>query len=298
MKKLTAYILLAFMMMLIACSGDSSGEDNTENETMLEEEQTSEETAEKTEKETSESSEDTNSPGSGDAEQILRQSAKVMADLTSFLAEGEFTEDTTTNGQNEKTETKLTMEMVQDGSTQMYAQSNTLSNINTDDDTEMYLVEDVVYIKSEGRWFSMPMNSDSGQMFEMFKVLDDERLEDYVSFGKSFDVIDNDDHYLLTFSGDDEDYKSVVMGASESMLGNSLKEHYENMEITGTYEIKIDKDTYYMRGYNTEYELTTTGELGDVKTYHNSTYAISNFNEYDEITVPGEVVEQAESFQE
>ncbi|MDL4842706.1 hypothetical protein [Aquibacillus rhizosphaerae] len=33
------------------------------------------------------------------------------------------------------------------------------------------------------------------------------------------------------------DYKTVVMGAAMVILNDTFKEHYENMEISGTYEI-------------------------------------------------------------
>ncbi len=57
----------------------------------------------------------------------------------------------------------------------------------------------------------------------------------------------------------------------------------------------FDKETFYMIGNNTEYEFTTTGEMGHVETYHKPSHTMSQFNEFDEIVVPEEVIEQAVS---
>lgn len=299
MKRLFTFVLLC-LFALGACSEDSSSEDPKDSETTVEE--TNDEATSGEEDEEKKSKEEDQTAGAdsqvtGKAEQILRKSAEAMAGTTSFLAEGEVIETTTMNGQEETEETTLSVKMVLDEFTQMHTQMNTTSSLDGDDESEMYMGENVMYMKSEGQWFSMPLNSDNGESFEMFKGLDGEMLEEYLNQSQWFEVEDNGDHYLLTFNGDEEQYKSVVLGASEEVLGDTLKEHYDNMKISGTYEMKIDKDTYFMTGYVTEYEASTSGEIGEMETYHKSTYTISNMNEYDTITVPEEVVEQAQSFQ-
>lgn len=65
---------------------------------------------------------------------------------------------------------------------------------------------------------------------------------------------------------------------------------------SGTYEIKIDKDSLYMVCYTLEYESATSGELGAVETYHKADYTLSEFNKHDNITVPKEIVDSAISF--
>ncbi|WP_226038073.1 DUF6612 family protein [Aquibacillus saliphilus] len=302
MKKVLAFSVMVFIMMLAACSDDSSGDDNVENETTTEESQSNEVQADtdgdKTKGDEQEENAEEEADRSSDlvatgAEQILRESAEAMAGVTSFLAEGQYIDNTTTNGQNERAETSLSMTMILDDSTKMHAKSSTESNTDAGGDIEMYRVEDAMYVMSEGQWITMPTTADNGQMSEMFQMYDTERVEEYVAQSEYFEVADNGDHYLLSFAGDGEQYKSVVMGASAEVIGDTLKEHYQNMEVSGTYEIMIDKDSYYMTGYNTEYESSTTGEMGEVKTHHKASYSMSNYNEYDDITVPDEVVDQA-----
>ena len=294
-KKLFTFALLC-MFALGACSEDSSNEeDRKERETTVEE-TSGEEPEENKEKEEDQTT-DANNQVTDDPEQILRKSAEAMAGMTSFLAEGEVIENTTMNGQEEVVETTLSVKMALDEFTQMHMQMNTTSNLNGDQESEMYVGEKAMYTKSEGQWFSMPLNSDIGESFDLFKGLDGEMLEEYLDQSQWFEVKDGEDHYLLSFNGDEEQYKSVVLGASEEVLGDTLQDHFENMKISGTYEIEIDKDTYFMTGYATEYEASTSGEIGEVETYHKSNYTISNMNEYDKITVPDEVVEQAQSFQ-
>lgn len=294
MKKLF-FIVLLCVGILGACSEESADEDPKESESTVEETSDTESKENKSTEE--EQTADTESKVAGDANQILKKSAETMAGIKSFLAEGEIIENTTMNGQEETEETTLSVKMILDEFTQMHMQMNTTSNLNGAENSEMYMGESMMYMKSEGQWFSMPLNSDNGESFELFKGLDGEMLEEYLNQSEWFEVEDNGDHYLLTFNGDEEQYKSVVLGATEEVLGDTLKEHFENMKISGTYEMEIDKDTYFMTGYATEYEASTSGEIGEVETYHKSTYKISNIDEYDTITVPEEVVEQAQSFQ-
>ncbi|MFD1039782.1 DUF6612 family protein [Virgibacillus byunsanensis] len=302
MKKITAFIFIV-LLMLVACSDDSSSKDddldNATNTVEDQENKVSEDNAENKDKaakeDTGEESKSVDAIGS-DAEQLLIKSAEAMAGLSSFRAKGQYIDDSTINGQNDRAETSLAIEMVLTESiTTMHALSNTVTNTGTGGEMEMYLAEENMYIKSpdEAQWFSMATNTDSGEMYDMFTVLQADQLEEYITESNAFEVTDNGDHYVLSFTGNDEQYKSVVMGASIAVVSDVFKEHYENMKVSGTYNIMIDKETYYMVGYDLEYESTTTGEMGDMESYHKATYTLSDYNAYDEITVPEEIVEEA-----
>ncbi|PKR78475.1 hypothetical protein CEY16_01580 [Halalkalibacillus sediminis] len=323
MKKILLIFILLLVSILIACqeetistedevdattseeSGEEDGEtssgaeEENEEDDQGEEENEGEDQSEEVEDE--DSSDDSNSDSGknvlGDTDSILEKTAKAMEEVTSFKGVSEYYDDSTSNGVNEVSETLFTMEIVLSDPAKMHAEGESIMDSGEESMFEMYMAEGDLYIFADGNWFTMPTTSEYGSMYEQYKVFEEEQIDEYLKFSKHFSVTDQGDHYLLSFEGDHEDYKNVIMGASFGAQNETLKEHYENMQISnGSYEIKVDKDTFYMTEYSIEYEAETTGEIGEVKQYHKGTYKLSDFNAIDEITVPEEVVDNAQSF--
>ncbi|MBP1950536.1 DUF6612 family protein [Virgibacillus litoralis] len=305
MRKIIALLFLICVMALAACGSDNADQDKTEKDAVAEEEQTNEETSdtgdenteESTKEEDPEEAEEPSESGNligSDAKKIFQKSAEAMQEVSSYLVKGEFTDDSTISGQNEKATTELTMELSLADQSNMYMKSSTTSNTDSGGVVELYKVADGMYIKSpdQDQWMKMPASSDYGSLFTTLQA---DQLTEYVNLSNAFEVNDNGNHFVLTFTGTNEEYKSAVMGAGIAAQEGILKEHYDNMNVNGTYEIKIDKDSLYMVGYTFEYESTTSGEIGEVETYHNAEYTISEFNEHDDITVPKEITDSAVS---
>lgn len=307
MKKIAALLFLISMMILAACGDDKTSSDKPKEESVSEDKQTNEVTAkndnentdqnddstvQEEEDESSDSDDGTNLGGS--AEQLFKKSAEAMIGVTSYLIEGQYTDNGTINGQVSNT-TTLTMELSLTAQSNMHMKTSTTSDTDISGDVEMYKVDGGMYMKSpnQPKWFKFPASSDFGKLFN---TLQGDQLKEYVKQSNAFVVEDSGDHYSLVFSGTDEEYKSAVMGAGIAVLEDTLKEHYDNMEVSGSYEIKIDKETFQMIGYELEYESSTTGEIGEIETYHKASYSISEFNEHDNITVPEEIVQSAVSY--
>ncbi|MFB4167712.1 DUF6612 family protein [Virgibacillus sp. JSM 102003] len=302
MRKIIALLFLICVMTLVACGSDNANQDKTEEDVVAEEEQTNEESSdtsaastkedEKPE-ETEKSSEDGNIIGA-DAKQILLKSAEAMKGVSSYLIEGKYTDDSTINGQNEKATTEMTVKLSLTDQSNMHMKTSTTSNAGSGGVVELYKVKDGMYINSPGQdqWMKMAANSDYGKLFTTLQA---GQLNEYVDNSGAFEVKDNGDQFVLAFTGTNEEYKSAVLGAGIAAQEGILKEHYDNMNVNGTYEITVDKKSLYMVGYTFEYESTTSGEIGEVETYHKADYTISEFNKHDNITVPKEIVDSAVS---
>ncbi|SDQ21991.1 DUF6612 family protein [Virgibacillus salinus] len=306
MRKLIALLFLISVLALAACGTENADQDETEKDAVAEEEPTNEETSdtsdenteESTKEEEPEEAEESSESGNligSDAKKIFQKSAEAMQEVSSYLVKGEFTDDSTINGQSEKATTELTMELSLADQSNMYMKASTTSNTNSGGVVELYKVTDGMYVNSpdQDQWMKMPASSDYGNLFTTLQA---DQLTEYVNFSNAFEVTDNGNQFILTFTGTDEEYKTTVLGAGIAAQEGILKEHYDNMNVSGTYEIKIDKDSFYMVGYTLEYESTTSGEIGEVETYHNAKYTISEFNEHDNITVPKEIADSAVSF--
>ncbi|WP_164667946.1 DUF6612 family protein [Virgibacillus doumboii] len=304
MKKIIAVMSLLLLMILAACGDNEASEKDAEKEAVAEQDQSAEDTTENNDKnaeqnEEKEASEDSsnNKPALANAEAIFKKSAEAMSKVTSYLIKGEFTDNSTINGQKSNATTQLTMKASLTDQLNMHIQSSTTSNTDTGGDIELYKVNDGVYLKSPdaNQWYSMPASSGYA---EVYNTLGADQMVEYANQTEAFKVQENSDHYVLVFSGNDEEYKSAIYGAGIAMLDGTLKEHFENMKMSGSYQIAIDKETYYITGYQFEYESSTSGEMGDIEAYHKANYTISEFNQHDKITVPQEIVDSAVSFQQ
>ncbi len=302
MRKIIALLFLVCIIALAACGSDNANQDKTEKDVVAEEEQTNEQTSdtstESTKEEEPEEAEESSENGGivgSDAKQILLKSAEAMKGISSYLIEGKYTDNSTINGQNEKATTEMTVKLSLTDQSNMYMKTSTTGNAGAGGIVELYKVKDGLYINSPGQdqWMKMAANSDYGKLFTTLQA---DQLNEYVNTSDAFEVKDNGDQFVLAFTGTNEEYKSAVLGAGIAAQEGILKEHYDNMEVNGTYEITIDKNSHYMVGYTFEYESTTSGEIGEVETYHKADYTISEFNKHDTITVPKEIVDSAVSF--
>ncbi|MFD1037345.1 DUF6612 family protein [Virgibacillus byunsanensis] len=300
MKRIIILLITTCLFLLVACS---AGNDETENDVSSDEIQSNDQTQEQNDEEAAEEAneeenEDTEASGdpvvTEDVASILQKSAEAMAGVTSFKGVSDFIDDSTFNGTREKSETNFTMEIILSDPAVMHADMTSVSSETEEGSVEMFMKDGMLYINSEENWYSMPTDFGYGNLYEDYKMLEDDQIEQYVEHSNSFEVSDNGDHYLISFADDSENYKSVIMNSSFGAISDLFEEHYDNMEISsGTYEIKINKETFFMTQYTYEYEANTTGELGSIEQYSKGTYTLSDFNAYNEIDVPEEMMEKA-----
>jgi hypothetical protein len=314
MKKILLISLMVMVSLMVACNDDSGEESNTNPETSGEgtpsnndsqDNDADENDQYSTEDEPSVDSDDVAEEPSNDDQaptvaadsaSILEKTLKTMTEMDSFRAKVVYYDNTTINGVNSETETTATMDIIYAGGTTMHANYDTVSDGETEK-TEMYMTGDNMYVFSEGAWYNMPLNSGSTHMYDQFRVIQDQQIAQFLEHSQNFKVGEKAGTYVISFIGDMEQYKSLVLGGSLEVLGESFAEHVKNLQVeNGKYEIIIEKGTFRVIGTNISYETTSMGELGDYYQYYDSSYELSQFNDIGEITVPDEVKEQAMQF--
>ncbi|MBU9711215.1 DUF6612 family protein [Evansella tamaricis] len=297
MRGLMSFILFVSLIMLVACGGDSESETNTEALDSENGEQTDSGEKESEEKEngnsdeSKEEEEDTtatsNEPSADDVEGILLKSAEAMEDIYSFETIGKVVDEYRFLGMDAYETNTIEMKMVMLGTPMMHTVS---------EETEMYVVGDEYYVLNyeDNTWLYIEM--DIAGLFnieDMYTSMGSEQLDDYISLSDAFEATDNGDHFLLSFTGTDDDFKSFVEGTNLVDMENWIFEVSDSISGSGTYEILIDKATYYMTGYNLDYDLSAAGR--DMWQKYKGSFRHTNFNGFDEIVVPESVKNSAVS---
>ncbi|MBU9720900.1 MULTISPECIES: DUF6612 family protein [Bacillaceae] len=333
MSKIMTFLASILLLMTVACSNennvqedlsqedsnqgeeindeaDESVEDEGEKEEELEETASTDNMEEDTESEeevgeSEDGSRDVNEDTSVfsddlDAENLLRQSAFAMEEIDSLLTEGEFTVTTTIDGIEEREEIAIKMILILSSELPMlHVETSQIANGDDLGNIDMYALEDVVYIVDHytDEWYKMPFDNDMAEIHNMFNTIETDELDHYANIGETFQVLDQGDHYALIFEEEGNAFQSFLTGSTAVDIESDwIFDVYGELEGWGKYEILIQKETFYFLGYNLEFELASSdGGMGNMETYYKAGYTYSNFDEYDEIVVPEEVLEKAES---
>jgi len=177
-----------------------------------------------------------------------------------------------------------------------------LGGLAEDMTMEFYLTEDAFYVQS-------PENGDEWVKLDpaeigMFDDLLDQQeepsdqLEMFEEYIEDLSLEEEDDSYVLKLTADAEGFDQLI----EETLGDSMADEMigtdfdfsEDMDIHElTYEMVIDKETFYLTDFTLDMDLTMTidGESADMKQSMSASY--ENINEIDSIEVPEEIVENA-----
>lgn len=313
MKKIIGFSLIGlFLFLMTACSEDEPAMNDKTNKSKIEDTQAATDgdkevkTEQQNEDDSNQSEEQTNIDDTNkeetkesevatakltDAPAILRKSSEAMQNIESLYIGGTTVSDAIINDIER-------IETITINADLMIGEQNTLhqtvkieANDEPDSNMEMYLNEEMYYLKENDKWLSMEPEY---AVNNLYNTVFDEQLSFYIDFGSLFQVIEEEDHYILSYSGTDEEFKEVVFGAGQKVLNDFFRDFYHNMKVTGTYELTIDKQTFYLTNYFLEYEATTSGAAGKGHIYEKSEFFYSNFNAYVELIVPEEVRKAAE----
>ncbi|WP_339215669.1 DUF6612 family protein [Ornithinibacillus sp. FSL M8-0202] len=177
------------------------------------------------------------------------------------------------------------------------------SEVPLDMETEMYLVDGEMYMFESltGEWVKMdssmiPLETVTANQPDVSEQLN--MMEKYVE-DFEFDQVDNE--YVFKLTADGEGFKEL----SQEMLDEYLPEEltaelgdlsqlFKDMEIKNLYiEMVIDKETYDLKRYNMDMEMSMTveGETIDMVQHVKSEY--KNMNNIDSIEVPQDVKDGA-----
>ncbi len=233
---------------------------------------------------------------------ILQQSNETMAELDSYSATTEISQEITnaagkgeTMTNSSTSEQDITMDPFA-----LYQTTNTVDPVSGEEvSTEMYWTEDGYYVEMpDGSWTMMPADM-MGSMEEM-TTSPGMHMEASEAFAEEMDIEETENSYVLTYEGSGEEIEEAASKMMQSDMGSGMANEEMLEETWSMIDIKdvsmsltLDKETHYMTAstinldasYDME-EITT-----DMKLTADSTY--SNFNSVSDITVPEEVMDNA-----
>ncbi|MFS0672165.1 DUF6612 family protein [Ornithinibacillus sp. 179-J 7C1 HS] len=177
------------------------------------------------------------------------------------------------------------------------------SEVPLDMETEIYLVEDEMYMFESltGQWIKadssvIPIETLTANQPDVSEQL--KMMEKYV---EDFEFEAVDEEYVFKLTADGEGFKELSQEMLEDYLPQELtaelgdiSQLLEDMEIKTLYiELVIDNKTYDLKEYNMDMEMSMTveGETVDIVQHVESEY--KNINTIDSIEVPQEVKDSA-----
>ncbi|MDG5789878.1 hypothetical protein QA612_20690 [Evansella sp. AB-P1] len=289
MRKFLFVFTILIMSWLAACSTNdqeasnyNSANENEENVTTEDYNEKEENAHEEANNEEEESTNEVEEAFSSEGHEIIVKTSEAMDNLMSYKLEGSFFETDTSGDGSEQIDSEMLMKMAfsEDDVFTMYG--NVISEYE-DEEAEYYLVEDAMYIK-EDMWFKMP-RSDDNHSFQAWADTGLRDIDEYTDFSDQFEITDNGDHYSLKFKA--EAYDAIFHDDLSHLSARRLEE----ANIAGMYELVVEKDSYYLLSHNMELQVVS-GE-GEILLEYEASFTYSDFNEYDEITAPDEVVNEA-----
>ncbi|TGB02157.1 DUF6612 family protein [Halobacillus salinus] len=165
---------------------------------------------------------------------------------------------------------------------------------------EQYYTEEGLFIKpseQEG-WLKAPE-----EMMEQLNALSSKQqtpveqlkqVEDYID---EFTMEMEDSNYVLTFSSSGEDVQKMLEDTMSDMLpeGTFPEDMMESVTINSiNYEYTIDKESYYPKHMVVDMNMTIEQDGEKVTIDQSMEGSYSKFNEVGEITVPEEVIQNAQ----
>ncbi|WP_394120751.1 DUF6612 family protein [Planococcus donghaensis] len=167
---------------------------------------------------------------------------------------------------------------------------------------EMYFTEQGMYMYEEtmATWLKMPDESidDLKGLADQQTADPSQQLEELAEFQEDFTFEQTADEYILTLDASGEKFKELMDQQLEKTLGQMEIEAQmalEDMTIHSVnYILMIDKDTFLTNSMNMQMDMDMNieGEMMNIKSDVQADY--SQYNEIEAITIPAEVVEQAQ----
>lgn len=168
---------------------------------------------------------------------------------------------------------------------------HTESSLDPPSDFEMYINDEMMYAYVDDiGWLAMDLDELFG---EAGLMLTEGSLNSFIKYHELFEFADEGEHYTLTFTGEDDVYKRVIIGVdnpSYDYLASAIQ------EIAGTFVFTIDKESFYIVKTEANIEQKVVLNGVELRSEEEMTYAYSNHNEVGPFTVPDEVAQSAIEF--
>ncbi|WP_100332550.1 DUF6612 family protein [Bacillus xiapuensis] len=174
---------------------------------------------------------------------------------------------------------------------------------------ESYMTENGFYMKDpeKGQWIKMPQEM-YGQIMKFSKQQADpkEQLKQLAQFKDDFTFEQTKDDYVLKLNAKGDKFNQLIesqmsqmtQGAQGKEAEAMMKEMMKGMKVENSiYTIYLDKKTFQTKKMDVEMDMTMDMEGNQMKTSQTMSALYSNFNQVKPITVPEEVVKNAQEIQ-
>lgn len=262
---------------------------------------------------------ETAEPASGDKEtkgedskltvqEVYTKSVKASEDITSVHAD--IVTDQTMAMEGDGMEMEMTVDSSMDMTIDPIAfhQKAETSIVSEDIDNaspmnmEMYFTDQGMYMYEEtmATWLKMPDESigDLKALADQQTADPSQQLEELAEFKDDFTFKQTEEAYILTLEASGEKFKKLMDQQLDKTLGQMELEAemiLEDMTIHSVnYVITIDKETFLTTSMDMkmDMDMNIEDEMMNIKSDMQADY--SNFNEIKAITIPAEVLEQAQ----
>ncbi|ANU26497.1 DUF6612 family protein [Planococcus versutus] len=262
---------------------------------------------------------ETAEPASGDKEtkgedskltvqEVYTKSVKASEDITSVHAD--IVTDQTMAMEGDGMEMEMTVDSSMDMTIDPIAfhQKAETSIVSEDIDNaspmnmEMYFTDQGMYMYEEtmATWLKMPDESigDLKALADQQTADPSQQLEELAEFKDDFTFKQTEEAYILTLEASGEKFKKLMDQQLDKTLGQMELEAemiLEDMTIHSVnYVITIDKETFLTTSMDMkmDMDMNIEDEMMNIKSDMQADY--SNFNEIEAITIPAEVLEQAQ----
>ncbi|MEJ8778047.1 DUF6612 family protein [Pseudogracilibacillus sp. ICA-222130] len=306
MKKVLLTIFSAMLLIVLSACGNNSNDvnatnNNTNNETETETENVENNEANNNGEEAEEETD--NAEGNSDAEELLQKATEANNNLESFSVEADMKQLMVMDGEEMDINSTTSMDIIMNPMTMKQTIVTDIPDAGKQE-TESYFTKDGYFMldPESDTWMKLP-DEITGQLLAQVEAQAnvEQQLVQMKPLMKDFTAEEKDDHYLLIFKSDDETLDDSLMEVIQASLPDEMQmmgDIFENATFNSlNYEMKIDKDNYYVQALNMTMDMDMKMEEQDINLNQDMKMTYSNYNGVDEIVVPDDVIENAEEIE-
>jgi hypothetical protein len=234
------------------------------------------------------------------AEDVLVKTSEAMEALDSFRMEMSMDYGMEYDGQPMEMSIGMTADMIQEPLSAYLSTTMSDSETGMDFTTDQYMVDDVFYMQNPlgPEWMKYDMSEDPAFAAEM-EIDTQEQLDVLKSVAEHIALEEEEGAYVLKVDGSDKEMNSLVesfmeMGQEDALPTEEDMAAMEGFELKNvTYTIYVNKETYLQEKMVMDFEMAFDDESGSFSMSGTAEATYSKFNEFDEIDIPQEVLDNA-----
>ncbi len=236
-------------------------------------------------------------------EEILTRSAEAMENVSSYAVSSEVDQTMETGAETMDFATNSRMEVTQNPLAYHEVTEMTMMGEAEEMEFTSYFHEDHGFYLQDplmGGWMQLPDEAREDMMaMAEIQMNPEDQLEQFQEHVSDIEVETTDDEYIIHLSGKNLDVEEMMeqVGGMDGM--GEMMDVMEDVDIQEfDYTIHIDSDTFYQTAASISMSMTMD-MMGETTSMDQAVdMTMDSFDEIGEITIPPEVLEEAEQIDE